>query len=432
MADASTKPRDPRAHGYRRYWGSAQLPTDKASFFNAVTTPAPSGDGSTVATIRMYGPIDSWGGYWGISTKDVGAVLDALPDTVEQIVLRINSPGGEAFEALAILNMLRAHKASVTAVVDGMAASAGSFIAAGADETVMSPGTQMMIHSASTICWGNTAEMAKTAVFLAKLDASLIEIYEGKAGANDWAQMLADETWLTAAETVALGLADRVAVVPDTGAADTVGAEEDEVIVFIPVVDDEAEDSAPSIRIAAAARAAAASMLPATEPGDPNRKENVVEHDDFVAGMRQRLGVTDAALSLEGLLAALDEALAEQPTPPAAPATASLPDGVSVVDSAILEELRASAAAGVQALESQTAARRDGIITAALRDGRISRASKDGWRAALDRDESGTASLLESMPKNTIPVDELGHSDEPTDSADKLAAAAGWTTTEED
>ena len=145
-----------------RYWGDLPVPKSKSDFFNAVTSPAPSGEGK-VATIRLYGPIDSWGGWWGISTGEFGAVLDALPDSVEQIVLRINSPGGEVFEGVAILNMLRAHKAKVTAVVDGLAASAASVIAAGADETVMSPGTQMMIHSPWMITWGNATDLRKEA-----------------------------------------------------------------------------------------------------------------------------------------------------------------------------------------------------------------------------------------------------------------------------
>ena len=61
-----------------RYWGNQKPPKTKAEFFNAVTTVTPTGD-STIATIRMYGPIDSWGGFWGISAKDVSGVLDALP-----------------------------------------------------------------------------------------------------------------------------------------------------------------------------------------------------------------------------------------------------------------------------------------------------------------------------------------------------------------
>ncbi|WHP18829.1 head maturation protease, ClpP-related [Cellulomonas sp. ES6] len=408
-----------------RFWGNKPLPKSKAEFFDAITTPAPSGEG-TVATIRMYGPIDSYGGYWGISTQDVGQVLDALSDSVTQIILRVNSPGGEVTEAVAILNMLRAHKASVTAVVDGLAASAASVITAGCDEAVMSPGTQMMIHSPSTIVWGNAAEMRKAADTLDSFEAAITEIYTGKAGAKDWAALLAEETWLTAAEAVDLGLADRVAVVPDAGDAETVGEDEPEIVV-VPL-DDDVDDSAFLTQIAAYSRAPKPPV--SSEPGEPNRKESAMS-GDFKAGLRERLGVTDADATDETLLAALDEALAEQTNPPAAAAVSTLPDGAVVVDKAIHEQLVADAAAGRKAAETLDAQRRDGIVAAALSDGRIAPASRDAWRAQLDKDEDGTKALLESMPKNTVPVAELGHADDTQSTEDRLAAKAGWTTTVE-
>lgn len=385
-----------------RFWGSKPLPKTKAEFFDAITTPSPVGEG-TVATIRMYGPIDSYGGYWGISTKDVGQVLDALSDAVSQIVLRVNSPGGEVTEAVAILNMLRAHKASVIAVVDGMAASAASVIAAGCDETVMSPGTQMMIHSPSTIVWGNAAEMRKAADTLDSFEAAITEIYTAKAGDRGWPALLAEETWLTAAEAVELGLADRVAVVPDAGEAETVGEEPE--IVVVPL-DDDVDDSAFLTQIAAYSRTPKPPV--SSEPGNTDRKESVVS-DDFKATLRERLGVTDALASEETLIAALDEALSEQ-TEPKAAAVATLPDGALVVDRAAHEQLVADAAKGRQAAETLDSQRRDGIVTAALQDGRIAPTSREAWRAQLDKDEDGTKALLESMPKNTVPVAEIGES----------------------
>lgn len=398
-----------------RFWGSQPLPTTKAEFFNAVTTPAHAGDG-TVATIRLYGPIDSWGGYWGISTKDVGLVLDALPDSVDQIILRVNSPGGEVFEGVSILNMLRAHKAKVTAVVDGLAASAASFIAAGCDETVMSPGTQMMIHSPCMFSLGSAAELRKDADMLDGLEASIIEIYTEKAGQKDWAALLADDTWMTASQAVELGLADRVAVIPDAGETATV-TEVNEVIILD---DDEPEDAAAAriVRITARASAAPPRLPSSSEPGDPNRKDNAVAYSDLQAGIRERLGVTDAAASDETLFAALDEALAEQPTPPAP--TASLPAGAIVMDATALAELRANAALGAEARRAQESDRRDGIVNSALAEGRITAASSAGWRAQLDNDEEGITSLLASFPKNTVPVTEVGKADSLTSADDAL------------
>lgn len=206
-----------------RFWGKTK-PQKHEEFFN-LAMPRSSAD-ETTATIRMYGPIDSWGGIWGVSAEEVSAALDSLPDTVTNIQLRINSPGGDGFEGLAILNMLRAHPATVTAVVDGLAASAASFIAAGCDETVMSPGTQMMIHDAWGLCIGNAADMEKAKGFLNTVSDSIADLYVEAGGGYraKWRAMMTAETWFTAKESVAAGLADRVAVVPDLGVTATAGA----------------------------------------------------------------------------------------------------------------------------------------------------------------------------------------------------------------
>lgn len=401
-----SKQSKPSTKGATRYWGERAVPESKAAFFNAVTTPAPTGDG-TVATIRLYGPIDSWGGWWGISAKDMSAVLDALPESVEQIVLRVNSPGGEVFEAISIVNLLRAHKASVTAVVDGLAASAASIVTVGCDEAVMSPGTQMMIHSPLVFTYGNAAKLRKTSDVLDKVEASMIELYAAKGGDSDWTALLAEETWMTASETVELGLADRVAVIPDAGETSTAGEDDDEVVVLIPADpdDDAVEDAAPIIRIAARATDSR-NMLPvSTEPGEPNPKEALTMSDTIKAGLRERLGVTDAGASDETLLAALDEALAEQPAPAI---VSTLPEGVVTIEASQLEQMRADAAAGREAREAQIAAEREALVTAAVEDGRIAPARRDHWVNALAADP-GAAETLAGLQAGLIPVEAKGH-----------------------
>lgn len=382
----------------RRYWGSMEPPMSKAAFFGAVTAPAAEGD-ATVATIRMYGPIDSYGGWWGISTEDVAGVLDALPPSVEQIILRINSPGGEVWEAMAILNMLAAHRARIIAVVDGLAASAASFIAAGCEETVMSPGSQMMIHSPSAIEWGNAADMRKMADFLDTLQASMIEVYTDKAGDKDWASLLAAETWMTATAAVEMGLADRVEIVPDAGPAMTVGDDSEPELFLIEPTDSASELARTH---AAAARATALKPPSSSEPGIPNRKETVVANDETQAGVQERLGTTETAV--ESAPAASVEV-----TPIAAAPTAGLPEGVVTIDANLLQELRENAARGAEARAEQDRARRDGIIATALQEGRISTSSRDNFRALLEKDEEGTTAVIASLAKNTVPVEELGH-----------------------
>ena len=121
--------------------------------------------------------------------------------------------------------------------------------------------------------------------------------------------------------------------------------------------------------------------------------------EEFLNSLRQRLGVNSEA-SAEDILAALDETLAEQ----AEPQTAALPAGVVAIESGVLENLRADAAAGRQALANQQSAHRDLLITNALKAGKITAAQRDGWRAALDKDEAGITALLGNMAAS-VPVE---------------------------
>lgn len=165
-----------------------------------------------VATMYLYDVIDSFGGSWGVSASEVLIALAQLPKDVTEIRLHVNSPGGDVFEGISIMNSLRNHSAKVVAIVDGLAASAASFIACAADELVMGRNTQLMIHDAWGICIGAAEDMRGTGDLLDKLSDSIASIYAEKAGADIdvmRALMLA-ETWYSADEAVAAGLADRV------------------------------------------------------------------------------------------------------------------------------------------------------------------------------------------------------------------------------
>jgi len=193
-----------------RWRGEMPTPGVRASILNAVqATDAVDG----VATLRIYDPIDSWGGEWGVSAKEFAAALDGLPDGVTEIRLHLNSPGGEVWEALAITNLLREHPARVVAVVDGLAASAASFIACSADDVVMGRNSQLMIHDGRGLCMGTAGDMRGLADLLDKISDNIASIYTAKAGSTvrHWRDMMLAETWFDAAEAVAAGLADRVA-----------------------------------------------------------------------------------------------------------------------------------------------------------------------------------------------------------------------------
>lgn len=167
-----------------------------------------------VATLRLYDPIDSWGGPWGVSAIDVVDALESLDENaIDEIRLRINSPGGEVWEALAIMSNLRDFDAKIVAQVDGIAASAASFIACAADETVMAPNTQLMIHDAWGLCIGNADDMKSTGDLLNKISDNIADIYATKAGGTtaDWRDVMKGEAWYNADEAVEAGLADSVA-----------------------------------------------------------------------------------------------------------------------------------------------------------------------------------------------------------------------------
>ncbi len=146
----------------------------------------------------------------GISAEAFARELRAMAGDVE---LRINSPGGDVFAARAMAQAMREHQGKITAYVDGVAASAASLLAVSASETVMAPGSMMMIHEAWTIALGNKGDFLATAALLEKIDASIVETYQAKAGGDpaEWAALMAAETWYTGAEAVEAGLADRVA-----------------------------------------------------------------------------------------------------------------------------------------------------------------------------------------------------------------------------
>jgi len=170
-----------------------------------------------VAKLRLYDPIDDWGGDWGVSAKEFAVALAALPDDVHTIRLHINSPGGMVFEGVAILNQLRQHSAKVVAVVDGLAASAASFIACGADEVQMAPNTQLMIHDAWGLAIGNAATMREAGDLLDRLSDNIAAVYAAKTGGavEEWRTAMLAESWYSAEEAVAAGLADSVVGAPD-------------------------------------------------------------------------------------------------------------------------------------------------------------------------------------------------------------------------
>ncbi|MDA1815457.1 Clp protease ClpP [Bacillus cereus] len=176
--------------------------------------------------LTVYGSIGGW-----FSENNAEAVRRKIQDVkAEKIHVHINSGGGSAFDGVAICNMLKQHDAEVIVHIDGWAASAASVIAMAGDKIIMPSNTMMMIHQASTFEYGNADLFEKTARDLRKIDSALAASYKKRFVGTDeeLKQLLKDETWLTAEEAVALGLADEIA--DEIEIDDTQEDEEEEVV----------------------------------------------------------------------------------------------------------------------------------------------------------------------------------------------------------
>lgn len=144
---------------------------------------------------------------------DAKSIREMLDDVTNDVLIRLNSGGGDVFEGIEIYNYLKKHTSHITVEVTGYAASAATFILSGADKVIMNTGTSVMIHEASTYAWGNKQEIQKTLNALETIDGSIISIYsertnQSKEQLETW---MKEETWFTAEEAVQYGFADEIA-----------------------------------------------------------------------------------------------------------------------------------------------------------------------------------------------------------------------------
>lgn len=177
--------------------------------------PRNEADGTSSASIYVYDVIgsDPFGG-GGIDAQDFVQNLAQLD--VDQIDLYVNSPGGSAFAATAMTNALLRHPANIDAHVDGIAASAASFLITAADTVEMGFGATLMIHDAYTFAMGNAADLHAVADSVDGLSNSIASFYASKAGGTtaDWRSLMQEETWFSAEEAVEAGLADSISQAP--------------------------------------------------------------------------------------------------------------------------------------------------------------------------------------------------------------------------
>ena len=243
--------------------------------------------------------------FWNEDAIGAKAFLDELAELgdVDGITLRINSPGGDIFDGVAIHNALKNHEAR-TAHVDGIAASAASYIAMAADKIVMPANTFMLIHGASGFVFGNADDMRSVAGDLDRVDKAITATYvaRSKSTSAKIKTIMREDRLMDAAEAKELGLADEVTketkmaanyslrLLPKAAAerlrAET-GAEQDDPPPTAPATEGPVAQSPP------------APSAPLTEPTDPSppitepppqtakvidlKKEGIEEHKAYVS-----------------------------------------------------------------------------------------------------------------------------------------------------
>ena len=173
------------AEATARFWGKS---LDKPDWFKAQA--AAEGD----SEILIYDFI-------GWPFNDPRELIAALSG-MQNVTVRINSPGGDVFDGMAIYNALQSHKGTVTTRIESLAASMASVIAMAGKKVQAYDNAMLMIHNAWVLAIGSQYELREIADILEKIDTNILNIYyeKSKTGKRELADMMKAETWMNAKE----------------------------------------------------------------------------------------------------------------------------------------------------------------------------------------------------------------------------------------
>lgn len=170
---------------------------------------------ASTTEIDLYDEIGGWG-------VTAAAFREALAQVkTPELILNINSPGGDIFDGIAIYNDILAHEAYVVVRVSGLAASAASVVAMAADRIEIGSTAFLMIHNAWTVAIGDNRELTERAALLRDIDQSIASTYATRTDLDpqEIAEMMNNETWMNGKKAVALGFADKLTdEAPETSA----------------------------------------------------------------------------------------------------------------------------------------------------------------------------------------------------------------------
>jgi ATP-dependent Clp endopeptidase proteolytic subunit ClpP len=452
---------------YRRRF-KAMAQSERRDWFRIVNKAEGSDDTAYIEIFDVIG-YDPW---WdeGVSASKFIAELREI--TAPNIELHINSPGGDVYEGIAIYNALRDHPANIVATVDGIAASAASFIAVAADKVVMNRNSEMMVHLPWGGCIGNADDMREMADQLDKIGKNLASIYATRCGGTveDWLTILKAETWLNPEEAVEAGLADEI--VKDEIREAKKAKNRFDLSVF----NHAGREKAPAPKIAAM-----------HSTSGESRPDSVLS--DAQSGPQEGAGMTPAQLEQIGLpedasedainaklaeLAALaaaqnsdtppeggdgegegeganqgagetapgtqtqEETQTTTPLPGSPPVTIpqqeggdgaqAKSDGTVQVDAATWAQTQAALRDVANWREEKRVAKRDEEIENAVKAGKIPPARREHYASLYDLDPEGTTQRLANLAPGLIPLDELGYGDTQDSIATEDEYPAEWGT----
>jgi ATP-dependent Clp protease, protease subunit len=182
------------------------LNQEKKIFWNLKKTSNNAGE------LSLYGTVSEWS-WWDdeITPRKFRDDINNLGE-VEEIVVKLNSQGGDVFAGLHIYQVLKEHKAHITVRVEGLAASIASTIAMAGDKVIMPKGSMMMMHNPWTYTAGEANELRQTADVLDSIRDALVEVYVAKTGLDEEEikSLLDSETWMTSSQAVERGFADEL------------------------------------------------------------------------------------------------------------------------------------------------------------------------------------------------------------------------------
>lgn len=167
-------------------------------------------EGESARVLELYGTIaeESW------FEDDVTPQMfhDELFAGEGDVVIWLNSPGGDCIAASQIYAMLMDYKGSVTVKIDGLAASAASVIAMAGTKVLMAPTAMLMVHNPSTIAIGDHEDMKKAIDMLAEVKESIINAYEIKTNLSraKLSHLMDETTWMNAKKAIELGFCDGI------------------------------------------------------------------------------------------------------------------------------------------------------------------------------------------------------------------------------